>query len=46
MIAEKQIEEALKELFGKLRFTEEPAGLCEPLRYMIQIGGKRSRPRV
>lgn len=46
MIAEKQIEEALKELFGKLRFTEEPAGLYEPLRYMIQIGGKRIRPRI
>lgn len=46
MINEKQIEEALKELFGGLRFTEEPAGLYEPLRYMIQIGGKRIRPRI
>ena len=46
MITEKQIEEALKEVFGSLRFTEEPAGLYEPLRYMIQIGGKRIRPRL
>jgi len=46
MITEKQIEETLKELFGGLRFTEEPAGLYEPLRYMIQIGGKRIRPRI
>ena len=46
MITEQQIEETLKELFGSLRFTEEPAGLYEPLRYMIQIGGKRIRPRI
>ena len=46
MITEKQIEDALKEVFGGLRFTEEPSGLYEPLRYMIQIGGKRIRPRL
>lgn len=46
MVDEKKIETALKELFGELRFTEEPAGLYEPLRYMIQIGGKRIRPRL
>ncbi len=46
MITERQIEEALKEVFGGLRFTEEPAGLYDPLRYMIQIGGKRIRPRL
>lgn len=46
MITEKQIEEALEKVFGGLRFTEEPAGLYDPLRYMIQIGGKRIRPRL
>ncbi len=46
MITEQQIEAALKEVFGNLRFTEEPEGLYEPLRYMIQIGGKRIRPRL
>ena len=46
MIEERQIETALEELFGGLRFTEEPAGLYEPLRYMIRIGGKRIRPRL
>ena len=46
MVDEKQIETALTELFGGLRFTEEPAGLYEPLRYMIRIGGKRIRPRL
>lgn len=46
MIDEKKIETALKELFGGLRFTQEPEGLYEPLRYMIQIGGKRIRPRL
>ena len=46
MITEKQIEDALEKVFGELRFTEEPAGLYDPLRYMIQIGGKRIRPRL
>ena len=27
-------------------FTAEPAGLYDPLRYMIAIGGKRIRPRL
>ena len=27
-------------------FTAEPAGLYDPLRYMISIGGKRIRPRL
>lgn len=46
MIQERHIEEALKELFGELKFTAEPAGLYDPLRYMIEIGGKRIRPRL
>jgi len=29
-----------------IRFPETPAGLYDPLRYMIAIGGKRIRPRL
>ena len=46
MIQEKHIEEALHTLFSGLRFTPEPAGLYDPLRYMMDIGGKRIRPRL
>ncbi|MCQ2143087.1 MAG: polyprenyl synthetase family protein [Bacteroidales bacterium] len=46
MITEVQIEETLKELFEKIEFTVEPAGLYDPLRYTIAIGGKRVRPRL
>lgn len=46
MIKENQIEAALKEMFANLKFTQEPAGLYDPLRYMIEIGGKRIRPRL
>ena len=46
MIQERHIEEALKDLFGGLKFTPEPAGLYDPLRYMMEIGGKRIRPRL
>ena len=46
MIQETHIDTALKELFDNLTFTPEPAGLYDPLRYMIQIGGKRIRPRL
>ena len=46
MIQEKRIEEALKELFANLKFTAEPAGLYDPWRYMMEIGGKRIRPRL
>ncbi|MBQ8839304.1 MAG: polyprenyl synthetase family protein [Bacteroidales bacterium] len=46
MIQEKHIEEALKELFDNLTFTQEPRGLYDPLRYMMNIGGKRIRPRL
>ena len=46
MITEIHIEQALKELFDNIVFTREPAGLYDPLRYMIAIGGKRIRPRL
>ena len=46
MIQEKHIEDTLKEMFANLKFTKEPAGLYDPLRYMIEIGGKRIRPRL
>ncbi|MBR5104282.1 MAG: polyprenyl synthetase family protein [Bacteroidales bacterium] len=46
MIQETHIDAALKEMFDNLSFTPEPAGLYDPLRYMIQIGGKRIRPRL
>lgn len=46
MIQEKHIENAISELFGNLKFTPEPAGLYDPLRYMMEIGGKRIRPRL
>lgn len=46
MIQEKHIEATLKAMFEDLKFTKEPAGLYDPLRYMIEIGGKRIRPRL
>ena len=46
MIQEKHIEATLKEMFANLKVTQEPSGLYDPLRYMIEIGGKRIRPRL
>lgn len=46
MIQETHIDTALNEVFGNLRFTEQPEGLYDPLRYMMEIGGKRIRPRL
>lgn len=46
MTQETNIEGALKELFTNLKFTQEPSGLYDPLRYMMKIGGKRIRPRL
>ena len=43
---ENHIENAVNELFANLKFTAEPAGLYDPLRYMMEIGGKRIRPRL
>ena len=46
MTAENHTENAVKDLFENLKFTEEPHGLYDPLRYMMEIGGKRIRPRL
>ena len=46
MIQESHIDAAIKELFDNLKFTDEPKGLYDPLRYMMEIGGKRIRPRL
>lgn len=46
MISEEQIDAAVRALFKEIRFTREPAGLYDPLRYMIEIGGKRIRPKL
>ena len=46
MIQESHIEKVIKDCFENLTFTQEPAGLYDPLRYMINIGGKRIRPRL
>ena len=46
MIPASTIDQALKDLFSQIEFQAEPAGLYDPLRYMIAIGGKRIRPRL
>ena len=46
MISEVQIDESIGKLFSEISFSEEPAGLYDPLRYMIEGGGKRLRPRL
>lgn len=46
MISEKKIDKAVKEMFSSISFPDEPAGLYDPLRYMIGIGGKRIRPKL
>lgn len=46
MISSKAIDAAIETLFGNLEFQSKPAGLYDPLRYMIAIGGKRIRPRL
>ena len=46
MLTESQIECAVREHFDRLRFPDEPAGLYDPLRHMLQTGGKRLRPRL
>ena len=45
-MTENHIDSINRELFENLRFTEEPRGLYDPLRYMMEIGGKRIRPRL
>ena len=46
MITESQLNDLTRQLFDQIQFTAEPAGLYDPLRYMIAIGGKRIRPRL
>lgn len=46
MIPASILEKTLKDIFDGIVFNEEPAGLYDPLRYMISIGGKRIRPRL
>ncbi len=41
-----RIDGAVKTLFENIEFTSEPKGLYDPLRYMIEIGGKRVRPKL
>ena len=46
MIASEAIETALRQAFAAPGFPQAPAGLYDPLRYMVAIGGKRIRPRL
>ena len=46
MISETKLDACIKELFAGITFPKEPRGLYDPLRYMIEIGGKRIRPRL
>ena len=40
------IEATVKSLFSGIEFPAQPSGLYDPLRYMIEIGGKRIRPSL
>ena len=46
MTDDKKIKKALDGLFEHIEFSKEPRGLYDPLRYMMEIGGKRIRPRL
>lgn len=46
MIEKSILDGAVEKIFGHISFTDEPAGLYDPLRYMISIGGKRLRPSL
>jgi Geranylgeranyl pyrophosphate synthase len=46
MTSEETIQTTVKDLFSNISFTAEPKGLYDPLRYMIEIGGKRLRPTL
>ena len=46
MISEAYINRTVKEIFEEIEFPAVPAGLYDPLRYMISIGGKRIRPKL
>jgi len=46
MISEKQIESRIEAMFKGLAFPERPENVYAPQRYMLDIGGKRIRPRL
>ena len=46
MIDSGTIDQAVARLFSELSFQEQPAGLYDPLRYTVALGGKRLRPRL
>ena len=46
MIEDRILDRAVTALFADITFPQEPAGLYDPLRYMIAIGGKRLRPKL
>lgn len=46
MISEAYINQTVNEIFDEIEFPAVPAGLYDPLRYMISIGGKRIRPKL
>ena len=46
MIEDRILDQAVADLFADITFPQEPAGLYDPLRYMIAIGGKRLRPKL
>ncbi len=46
MTTDEKIRESVDSLFAGIAFEAEPAGLYDPLRYMIAIGGKRLRPSL
>ena len=46
MYSLKELDAIVARAIGSLKFVKEPAGLYEPLEYMMSIGGKRLRPRL
>lgn len=46
MVEKNIIDSCVKKLFEDITFEGEPRSLYEPLKYMIEIGGKRIRPRL
>ncbi len=46
MKSRKQIDALVEGIFSDINFQSEPSGLYDPLRYMINIGGKRIRPTL
>lgn len=46
MKSRKQIDALVEGIFSDINFQSEPAGLYDPLRYMMGIGGKRIRPTL